>query len=229
MTKPLTGSRTTPICPGLRGGLSSQPRTPRTFGGCPSPAELLVAVMGVVDWPRAVVVASPDAVLVAVAEEADVSPPDPFPAAGVVARVEELCSAPLPPPFSGVSAPVPRPGNRRRAGASGTCSLRLGCAAQVPPPEPRRSFGPGQHPHYLSAGALAPALSPFLSRWGPNLWVPAPQHLRWGDAGGSERRQGSGARGWGRPPVVGPPGRPRPGSASTTGPMTAMPGPRTGP
>jgi hypothetical protein len=195
LTKPLTGSRTTPICPGLRGGFSTQSRTPRTLGGCPWPPEFLVAVSGVLDRPRAVEAVSPDVALEAVAEGTVVSPLAPSPVVGIVAQEVEFFSAPPPLPSSGASVPVPRQRNRRRAGASGTCSLRLGYAAQVPPPEPHRSSGPGQHLHFLLAGALAPAfsLSPF--RRGPDLGVPAPRHLRWGVAGDQEWHLGSGAHG----------------------------------
>jgi hypothetical protein len=168
-------SRTTPICPGRLGGPSSLPRTPRTFGGCPRPSELLVAAMGPVAWARAVVVASPDAVLVVVEEESAASeeviapPPDSSPALGVVAEEVEPRSAPPPPPSSGTWASAPLPKSRRLTGAFGICSLRLGYFVQVLPPELRRSFGPGRHPHCPCAGALAPAPSPFPSRRGPDL------------------------------------------------------------
>jgi hypothetical protein len=220
----LTRSRTTPICPAPLGGVSSLPRTPRTFGGCPRPSELQVAAMGTVTWPRAEVVALPGAVLVVVAEESVVSGET-----GIVVEVVQLRSAPPLPPSSGAWAPAPRPRSRRLAGASGICSLWLGCFVRVLPPGPCRFLGPGQHPHCPSAGALAPAPSLSLSRWGPDLWAPAPRDPHWCIAGGPVRRQESGACGWGRPPATGPPGRPRPGSASTPGPMTAVPGPRTGP
>jgi hypothetical protein len=137
-----------------------------------------VAVKGVLDRPRAVEAASLDVALEAVAEEAVVSPLAPSPVVGIVAQEVEFFSAPPPLPSSGASAPVPRRRNHRRAGASGTCSLRLGCAAQVPPPEPLRSPGPRPHLHFLLAGALAPALSPFPFRRGPDLGVPAPRRLR---------------------------------------------------
>jgi hypothetical protein len=118
---------------------------------------------------------------------------------------------------------------------------RLGAGSPTKEPSPRWSLrhllpsawllraGTGQHPHCPSVGALAPAPSPSLSRWGPDLWASAPRDPRWFIASGPVRRHGSGARGWGRPPVAGPPGRPRPASALTPGPMTAAPGPRTGP
>jgi hypothetical protein len=208
------GSRTIPICPGQPGGPFSLSRTPRTSGVGLRPLMLLEAGVGLATSALLVaVVVSSAAVSVVVVEEFAASkeavapPPVSSPAAVVVAGVVELCSAPLPPPSSGVWAPAPRQRSRRHAGASGI---------STPPNGP-------------SAGALAPAPSPFLSRREPDLRVPAPRHLRWGVAGGLERRQGSGAHGWGLLPAAGPPGRPRPGSASTPGLMTAMPGPRTGP
>jgi hypothetical protein len=221
--------------PRAAGGPSSLPRTPRTFGGCPRPPVLLAAVVGFVAWARMVVVAWPDAVSVVVVEESVASeeavapPPVSSPAVGVAAEVVELHSAPPPPPSFGAWAPAPRPRSRRHAGASGTCSLRLGCSVRVPPPGPHRPFASRQHPHCPYAGAPAPAPSPSLSRGEPDLRVLAPRDLRWYAAGGPEWCRGSGARDWGRFPATGPPGRPRPGSASSPGLMTAAPGPRTGP
>jgi hypothetical protein len=150
-------------------------------------------------------------------------------AVGAVAEVLELRSASPLPPFSGAWGPAPRLRSRRHAGASGTCSLWLGYSARAPPPRPRRSFEPEQHLHCPCAGAPTPAPSPSLSRRGPDLRVLAPRDLHWYAAGSPVWHRGSGARDWGRLPVAGPPGHPRPRSASTPGLMTATPGPRTGP
>jgi hypothetical protein len=227
-------SRTTPIWPGLCEGPSSLLRTPRTSGGCPRPPVLPVAMEESVAWARSEGVVSPSAVLVVVVGESAASeetvalPPAFSPTAAVVAGVGELRPAPPPWPFSGAWAPALPPGSHHHAGAFGTYSLRLDCSARVPPPEPRRPFWPGQHPHNPFPGAPAPAPSLFLSRWGPDLRDLARRDLHQCTAGGPVRRQGSGAHNWGRRPVAGPPGRPRPGSASMPGPTSAAPGPHTG-
>jgi hypothetical protein len=145
-------------------------------------------------WARVVVV-SPAAVLAVVVEESATSeeavapPPVSSPAAGAAAEEVELRSAPPSPPSSDVWAPAPRLRSRRHAGASGTCSLRLGSSVRAPPPGLHRPFELGQHPHCSCAGAPAPVPSLSLSRWEPDLRVRAPRDLHWSAAGGPEWRR----------------------------------------
>jgi hypothetical protein len=91
------------------------------------------------------------------------------------------------------------------------------------------SSGSGRHPRCPCGGAPAPAPYLFPSRRGLDLRDLAPRDLGWRAAGGRVRHRGCDSCDWGRLPAAGPPGHPRRGSASTPGPTTATPGPRTGP
>jgi hypothetical protein len=161
-------------------------------------------------------------------EKAGALPPVSSLSAGTTTEVVELCSASPHPPSSGVWGPAPRRRSHHRAVASGTWTPPLGCSARTPPPVSRRPSRPGRHPHCPCGGAPAPAPCLFPSRRGPDLRDLAPRDLGWCAAGGRVQRRGCGSRDWGRLPTTGPSGHPRRGSASTLGPSTATPGPRTG-